>query len=64
MEALTTWTKLNDVLRDADEATCRKLVEAEMKGEKRVQYVLRIHSRINKVRAARERLELKKRCGT
>lgn len=55
---LDTWIGLNDVLRNADETLCQKLLAREQNGKKRKQFVRRIHSRLNKVRAARERLEL------
>lgn len=56
--ALSTWILLNDALRGADEATCRQLLKAERKGRKRKQFLKRIHSRLNKARADRERQEL------
>lgn len=56
--ALLTWTALNDAMREADEALCKQLLNEELKGKKRKQFVLRIHSRLNRVRADRERLEL------
>lgn len=56
--ALQTWLALNDALRDADEDICQKLLKKELKGRKRKQFIKRIHSRLNKVRADRERAEL------
>ena len=56
--ALSSWTALNDAMREADEALCQLLLKEELKGRKRKQFVLRIHSRLNRVRADRERLEL------
>lgn len=56
--ALRTWVALNDELREADEATCHRLLKAERKGRKRKQFLKRIHSRLNKARADRERTEL------
>lgn len=58
IEALTTWVALNEELREANEATCQKLLKAELKGRARKQFIKRIHSRLNKVRADREREEL------
>lgn len=55
---LQSWLALNDALREADEATCQRLLEEELKGRKRKQFIKRIHSRLNKVRADRERAEL------
>jgi len=56
--ALSTWIGLNDILRDADEVLCQELLDGELKGRKRKQFIKRIHSRLNKVRADRERKEL------
>lgn len=58
-EALATWPGLNSALRDADEARCRQLLQAEADGKRRHQFLLRIHSRLNKARAGRERLDLR-----
>ena len=57
-ETLSTWDLLNEVVRVADEATCRRLLKAEMAGKRRQQFVLRIHSRLNRMRAAKERQDL------
>ena len=56
--ALQTWIGLNDALRRADEATCQDLLKAELAGRNRETFKKRIHSRLNKVRADRERKEL------
>ncbi len=53
------WKALNDELRTADEARCEELLKVETKGYNRQTFLLRIHSRLNKVRAVREREELK-----
>lgn len=58
--ALETWIALNDELRGADEALCQELLEAELAGRARQQFIKRIHSRLNKARADREREELLK----
>lgn len=55
---LRTWLTLNDFLANAGEEDCRKLIREEQKGRNRKQFLLRIHSRLNKVRAHREREEL------
>lgn len=57
---LSTWLKLNDVLRNADEELCLQLLKAERQGRKRSQFLRRIHSRLNRVRRVREREELTK----
>jgi hypothetical protein len=56
--ALLSWLALNDELREANEATCGSLLKEELKGRKRKQFIKRIHSRLNKARADRERAEL------
>lgn len=52
------WKALNDQLRTADEAVCRQLLEQELHGPRRQRYLMRIHSRLNYVRAHRERAML------
>ncbi len=54
-----TWVGLNDWLRDAAEADCAALLAEERASHGRRFVLLRTHSRLNKVRAARERAELK-----
>lgn len=57
--ALTTWDNLNEfVMKTTDESALQKLLKEELDGRKRSQFVKRIHSRINKLRADRERAEL------
>lgn len=59
-KVFSSWDELNKsiVLVDSEE-TCRKLLEAELDLVKpRGMFVLRIHSRLNRLRAARERIEL------
>lgn len=56
--ALLSWLALNDELREANEATCESLLKEELEGRKRKQFIKRIHSRLNKARADRERAEL------
>lgn len=58
-ETLATWPALNTVLRDADTATCETLLKAELAGRRRKRFLLRIHSRLNRMRAGAERLVLK-----
>ncbi len=60
--ALATWDGLNEfVMGTDDEAVLQKLLKEELNGRKRAQFVKRIHSRINKLRADRERAELKEK---
>lgn len=58
--ALRTWVALNNALLEANEAVCQALMKEEIKGRRRVAFMKRIHSRLNKVRADRERAELVK----
>lgn len=53
-----TWMELNDLLRDADEATCRLLLRDELRGKRRPRFLGRIYSRFNRVRAHSERAAL------
>lgn len=57
-DALATWIDLNDMLRDATEEQCQQLLKAESESKNRKAFVARIHSRLNKARADRERKEL------
>jgi hypothetical protein len=58
---LQSWLALNEALRVANEALCQQLLKEELKGRRRKQFIRRIHSRLNKVRADRERIELETR---
>lgn len=55
---LQSWSNLNEFLRSAGEEDCHKLLKLERKVGNRPTYLLRIHSRLNKVRADREREEI------
>jgi len=57
--ALDSWADLNKFLLDADEGECVQLSSEERRGRRRQQFLLRIHSRFNKVRAENERLRIK-----
>lgn len=52
---LKTWVGLNEALMGGDLALAERLLAAEKKGKARKQFLLRIHSRINKLRADAER---------
>ena len=52
---LQTWQTLQAGVRDASEAQCEELLKEEKKGRNRPQFVLRIFSRLNRMRALRER---------
>lgn len=55
---LQTWISLNEFLRTANEAECWKLLAEEQNGRKRSEILRRIHCRLNRVRAVRERTML------
>jgi hypothetical protein len=54
-----TWVGLNELMMEAGEQECLELLRAEKKGPARTQFLLRIHSRLNRLRAERERVELR-----
>lgn len=58
--ALETWLKLQDYLMQAELGACEQLYAEELRGRKRGQFLKRIHSRINKLRAIKERAEIEK----
>ncbi len=58
MENLRNWRGLNDELRHANEEECIALLKFELATKRRRQFLRRIHSRLNKLRADRERGEL------
>jgi hypothetical protein len=53
-----TWRSLNDVLASLPEPDVKALLDAEMKGARRVKVIERLHQRYNTLRVARERAEL------
>jgi hypothetical protein len=58
--ALRSAGTVNETVRYADEATCLALLAAERAGKRRLVPLLRIHSRLNRLRAVRERSELRR----
>lgn len=60
--ALETWKGLNEFLRTCDERDAEALLEREKAREPRPrrQFLSRVHSRINRLRADRERAELRR----
>lgn len=60
--ALSGWPALNTVMKTLEsEGECTELIERELANLRRERFVFRIHSRLNRIRAARERKELKER---
>lgn len=60
-EVLATWEGLNAALRSCTEAEAQELLATELAGKRRRVFVLRIHCRLNRLRGARERRELRGR---
>ena len=58
---LDTWLGLNAVLLTASEALCEQLLHVELNARKRMQVAMRIQGRRNRMRAARERIEIRKK---
>lgn len=52
------WHSLQETIRSADEDQCQELLHEEILGRARLRHLLRIHSRLNKIRAERERIQL------
>lgn len=57
---LRSWNGLNEAIMEMDEKSCTSLLAEEKKGRARKQFLKRIHSRINLLRAQRERTEIEK----
>ena len=55
--AIATWRTLNRVLRQLTEAQAHALLQEERAGQARIQIMLRLHGRMNKLRVQRERRE-------
>lgn len=53
-DMLRNWESLNEALMDGNEALAVKLLAAECEGERRITFLRRIQSRINKLRGLRE----------
>jgi hypothetical protein len=58
LEVLKTWESLCTAMTYASEEVCKELLKNEIAGRARRGFLFRIHSRLNKVRAHRERSEL------
>lgn len=57
-DVLKSWRELNQFIRTATENQCNELLDKEKSTLNRRLFIRRIHSRLNKVRADRERREL------
>lgn len=57
-ELLENWSVLNKGLHKLNEEDLIKLLQAEKKGKRRVQFMIRIYGRFNRLRTERERSEL------
>jgi hypothetical protein len=55
---LQSWVGLQKVIAQADEEMCDALLREELAGRKRYAFLRRIHSRMNRLRAQRERDEI------
>lgn len=55
---LKTWVALNSAIMHMSEDECKALLEEELSGRARKNFVKRIHCRLNKIRAHKEREEL------
>lgn len=58
-DPLNSWKLLNSVLLTATEEDAQFLLHRERQARRRLSVMLRIHSRLNKIRADRERAELR-----
>jgi hypothetical protein len=56
--ALKNATTVNEALITCDEAEAQALLKAELRGARRRSITIRIFSRFNRMRAARERAEI------
>ena len=59
-DALKSWIALNEFLRDCTLTQAQKLLDEEKKGRVRKQFIKRIHSRLNRLRAKSEREAIEK----
>lgn len=57
-DALSSWPELNARLAKLPEEELKRLLGRELRGKRRVHFLLRLHGRYNKLRAERERREL------
>ena len=62
LEALTNWTKLNEVINQLSEAELKAALNIERKHQCRKNFLIRIHRKYCTVRGVRERAELLEAC--
>lgn len=56
--ALQNWSNVNNFLREASETEAACMLTKEQNGLRRLQVLIRAHSRMNKKRSMRERAEI------
>jgi hypothetical protein len=56
--ALSNWPALQEALKRLDETECWALLQEEKKGKRRLQFLLRIYGRANRLRCERERRDI------
>lgn len=62
LESLENWQALNERINTLDEDELKLALNTEMSYGRRKQFVIRLHARHTKIKAARERAELLARC--
>jgi hypothetical protein len=60
--ALKSWHNLQIALREFDEDNVRSMLEREIAGRKRPDFIKRIHQRLGKLQRSRQREELLDEC--
>ena len=58
---MKSWRELNRTMNLLTEEALQELLDDELSGERRVNFVIRYHQRLNTLRVARERIELLRR---
>ena len=58
LDALASWQALNERIKDMTEEELYSALNTEMSHDRRSQFVIRLHARHTKIKAAREREEL------
>lgn len=55
LDCLESWVVLNENIGELSEDDCLKLLKKEQEGRRRVQFILRLYGRFNRLRVIRER---------